>query len=324
MNELEIDLARPATRRWDATDGDQIRHLVAEAEKELHAIYPKWLLHFVENAVHGAAQWAPSEHVEEIAGLARHAKVRAERLLLLNLSYDITACGVALPGMLGCTGSLLRSGRGDLRLARAMDWSFPESIRDHTTIIRFKRGERRAVTVGFPGCIGALTGVNSHGVAMALNQAFVPQLPRWAPSVPWLVRDVLLGSDTHAAALHRLTTTGAMSAGFYLLTDGTHGSLVESTGEHDKIYSCKELLTVANHFRHEPPELPRAWGDSHERYDTLHNGLAGGLAPARALQREPVEHGYTAHQVIIDPKSKSLKVRCPHDQEPTWERYNVE
>lgn len=322
MQELTIDLTLDPEDRWLELDPALVSDLVNAAEEELYELYPAWLLHLVEKAVHLLASFTPSHYVREIDGLARHADVEPERLLLLNLSYDLTACGGEMPGIHGCTGGLVRGAGGKLTLARAMDWSFPELIRDHSMIIRYKTRQRSALTVGFPGCIGALTGVNQRGIAISLNQAFVPQLPRWAISVPWLVRETLLEAQSYEHAVKKITSTPAMSSGFYLVTDGSKGALVESTGAFDTVFDCEELLVVANHFHDDEVPEEREWGDSHARQAALYKALKRGVAPKRALLREPVEHGYTAHQIVLDPVSRTLEVRCPNDQEPTWERFN--
>lgn len=324
MLELTVDLTQPPERRWMSLNPRLIRELVAAAEEELHKHYPAWLLNTVETVAYGLTAYAPSSYLREIEGYATYAGLDPARLLLLNLSYDFSSCGAAIPGMHGCTGALLRRPSGELLLARNMDWSFPEAIRDMTMVIRYVRGADEALTIGFPGCIGVLTGVNNHGVAVALNQAFVPQFPNWAIAVPWLLRDTLLSARTYQDAFRKITTTRAMSAGFYLITDGATGALVESDGDADVFTTCDNLLVVANHFSHERPDPEmREWGDTFERHQTLRDALKNGLAPKRALQLEPVEHGYTAHQIVLNPQKRSIEVRCPNDQEPTWETFNV-
>lgn len=323
MQEITIDLTKDPEDRWKHTDPSHIKELADAAEAELHAIYPVWLLRLAEKCIHALTAYTPTQHVREIEGLAAHAGITPERLLLLNLSYDITASGCSLPGMLGCTGALHRDRRGALRLSRAMDWAFPEAIRDYSMLVRFQGPGVSVLTVGFPGCIGALTGVNAHGVAVALNQAFVLQMPNWAPSVPWLVRETLIQASSYESALKQITTSRAMSSGFYLVTDGTAGALIESTGLIDKLYHCEELLTVANHFRTDKEPVVREWGDSHERHATLHSALERGLPAKRALRLKPVEHGYTAHQIVLDPRKRKIEVRCPNSQEPRWETFYV-
>jgi hypothetical protein len=323
MKELTIDLTLAPEERWCALDPQLVSELVEAAEEELYELYPDWLLHLVEKAVHMLTAFTPSHYVREIEGLADHAQVTPERLLLLNLSYDLSACGGALPGMLGCTAGLRRDSQGQLHLARAMDWAFPEVIRDYSTIFRFRTKTASVLTVGFPGCIGALTGVNAHGVAVSLNQAFVPQLPHWAISVPWLVRETLLKAKTFADAKRHITTTRAMSSGFYLVTDGQDGALIESTGNADEVIPCDKLLVVANHFHDDETPATREWGDSHARHARLHTALKRGQPLKTALLREPVEHGYTAHQIVLDPRKRKIEVRCPNSQEPRWETFYV-
>jgi hypothetical protein len=186
------------------------------------------------------------------------------------------------------------------------------------------------VTAGFPGFVGVVSGMSSRGIALTLNQAFVDKIPSLAMPVPWLVRDVLMGSSTYQQALLTLTETAAASAGFYLLTDGDHGALVESTGDEDTITTLPRgdayrHLVVANHFSDEEPDPEgREWGDTFARHATLEKALKRDITPGgikMALMQEPVEHAATAHQLIFAPSEMHMKIRCPNDEQPHWETY---
>lgn len=329
MQEYTIDLSREPEDRWSVVDPAPIAALIEEAEDELEAALPAWQL----LGLHGAAKalkvmFRDSEYIREIAGLAEHADVPMDKLLLMNLSYDLASSGFALPGMLGCTGALVKN--GGVTIARTMDWSFPESIRNHTTIYRFVKRNHHLVTAGFPGFVGVVSGMSSRGIALTLNQAFVDQIPSIAMPVPWLTRDVLMHSGTFQQALRMLTETPAASAGFYLLTDGGQGALIESTGSEDTVTAlmrgdAHRYLVVANHFSDEEPDPEeRAWGDTFYRHEALEYMLLRDVTSVgikAALKYEPVEHGATAHQLIFDPNKMHMTVRCPHDRQPTWSTY---
>lgn len=325
MQEYTIDLTREPEDRWTVVDPAPVQLLLEEAEAELIDALPRLQLLGLFGAVKALKMmYRDSEYVREIAGLAEHASVSMDKLLLMNLSYDLASSGFTLPGMLGCTGALVRG--GGTAIARTMDWSFPEGIRDHTTIYRFVSKRTHVLTAGFPGFIGVVSGLSSYGLALTLNQAFVAQLPRVALPVPWLVREILTQEKSFSDALDALTTTPAASGGFYLLTDGGQGALVESTGSEDlitRLHPGERYLAIANHFLDEEPddETEREWGDTFERYTTLTAALHRHVSPAQALMCSPVEHGATAHQLLISPADMCMKIRCPQERRPIWRTY---
>ena len=327
MKTYEIDLYDDPYDRWQNVDMKAVRKLVAAAHEELDAIYHGWQLQL---ALRAAAvigfTYRRHEFIQEIDGIADRAGITREQLLLLNLSYDLGSCSVDLPGMNGCTGALFHSPEhNSVCIARTMDWSFPSSIIKHSTLYRFKAGSRETLSVGFPGFVGVVSGMTNTGLAITLNQAFLAQVPNIAMPVPWLVRYALEVCDTHNEAVSLLTQTPAASSGFYLVTDGTKGSLIESTGSEDTVTPMlrNEPLVIANHFLDDEAPEEREWGDSFERYATLDKAIRS-TGPQKALCVEPVEHGNTAHQLILNPRHGRLQVRMPHNTKPKWKTYTCQ
>lgn len=331
MKEYEIDLALPPQERWRFGDANRIKRLIAAAEKELEAMYPTWALYLVEKFVAQMMRlYADSECLEEIYGLAEYAGVSPERLLLLNVSYDLASHGTPLPGMLGCTGALVRATDGSAGIARNLDWSFPEVVINETVLHRFVDSRVpgwSALTVGFPGFIGVVSGMNCHGVALTLNQAFHASFPRIARPMTWVVRDALLDSASFDEALEILGKTTAMSSGYVFLTGSAPGEAVilESEDNADTHHWLEDgdFLTWANHYAVEEPPEDREWGDSHAREETLLRALLRGDTPRRALSRPPVLNGNTAHQLILSPVTGTIEIRCPTSNKPTWKTYSV-
>lgn len=321
MQEYTIDLTLDPEKRWGSVDVSPISDLVEQAKEELDEVLPRWqraaLLAATKMLKHA---YGESEYVREIKGLARMAGVSFDELLLLNLSYDLSSSGFEYPGMLGCTAALIRD--RDVVIARTMDWGFPEAIRDHTTLYRFKHNDHEVLTAGFPGFIGVVSGVSSLGLAVTLNQAFPGELPQMATPVPWLVRDVLTHTSTYKEAVRMISTTPAASGGFYVVSDGRQGALIESTGREDFIHELEEkYLVVANHYTwDDADECEREWGDTFERQEVLDAALRSGVPQSVALTQEPVEHDATAHQLVINPRLRTMKIRCPHDT-GVWETH---
>jgi len=326
VKEYEIDLALPPHERWQFGEAKRVQRLIREAERELTQMYPSWALRLVEAFVAKLVRWcSDSECLQEIEGLAAYAGVSAKKLLLLNVSYDIASHSTMLPGTIGCTGALLRSDDGSPVIARNLDWSFPEAVIDETVIHRFVHSSApgwSAVTVGFPGFVGAVSGLNCHGVAVTLNQAFHPSMPRMAQPMPWLVRDLLVRTSTFDEAVTLAQREPVMSSGFLFIAGPEEGqaALIESADNDDALHLLEDndFIAHANHYTGEEPPDEREWGDSHAREDALQRALSGGMPAKRALGREPVLNGNTAHQLVISPAKKTIDIRCPSAAKPRW------
>lgn len=311
MSVILVDLDAAPENRWANTPPRSVRALVNAAYAELATHFPVAATYAAETLARLWC-WQPTYRTyrRELEGLAERTQVDFSKLLLLNLSYDLSSCYIPLPGVFGCTGGISREDSG-IVLGRNLDWTFPAVCRRYSTTVRWqRRGRDVAVSVGFPGLIGIISGMNRHGVVMTLNQAFVSRTPLDALPVPWLIRDTLLGSTTAQEACDHLTATAAGAGGFYLVADATEGMLIESTGNRDTIHTedSAQALIAANHFTHESPTDP-VWGDSHHRHQSISRALSRGDSIARALSRAPVLNANTVHQTIFYPEQRTLSLK---------------
>lgn len=262
---------------------------------------------------------------DELRGLAQHAGVSYEQLLLLNLSYEISSNWISIPGAQGCTSAIRFRPNGNV-IIRAMDWDFPEGIRKHVCIVRYLTAAHTTLSVGYPGFVGAVTGVTSAGVAACLNQAFGSEKRVTPLPVSWAVRNMLTECLTVEDARTYLACTRTAAGGFYLLADRRAGYLVESTGDFDVTHELdpvKGYLAVANHFSEEQPPQVREWGDSHARLAAMEQRVRSGMSDRKTLQYAPILHGGTAHTVVIDLAQSTLSVRVPYAKNKKWHRCRV-
>lgn len=311
MSVILVDLDAASENRWANTPPRAVRALVTAAYAELATHFPVAATYAAETLARLWC-WQPAYRTyrQELEGLARHTGVEFSKLLLLNLSYDLSSCYIPLPGVFGCTGGISRE-QGAIVLGRNLDWTFPAVCRRYSTTVYWqRRGKHVAVSVGFPGLVGVISGMNSRGVVVTLNQAFVSRTPLDAMPVPWLIRNTLLHAPTAQAACDTITTTAAGAGGFYLVADATQGNLIESTGNHDTVHSlCPTLgLTASNHFSREISTDPE-WGDSHHRHRSFTQAMSRGDSVARALSRSPVLNANTVHQTIFYPQQRTLSLK---------------
>jgi len=259
------------------------------------------------------------EYTEEIRGLADHAGVPYGELLALNLSYDLSACGFTFPGLFGCTGAVHNALGGPV-LLRNLDWTFPPKVRSSSAVFILHTQNQDVLSYGFPGLVGVISGMNSSGVCVTLNQAFVTQLPNNSWPVPWRIRNTLTTCTDVAAAEESLTHVAASSA-LYLVADKERCGLIESTGSEYETHWAppRTSMVCANHYTddHADPDT-RVWGDSFARKEALSRALARGDTPKQALRRSPVLHADTVQQLVFEPTLRRAHARFSSTKSPTW------
>lgn len=313
MKSYVIDLTQDPYDRWRHIDPRPIRALVKSAQKTL-GNYPFYV-------PITALIKVPSEFKEEIRGLADHADVNEEWLRFLNLSYDLSSCGLYLPHLFGCSAYVCSDTLPVL--ARTLDWSFPAGIAKYTTKFTLLGGTGRKVySLGFPGFAGCVTGMNDAGVALSLNQAFHIRMPRRAAPVPWLIRDVLRTTGTYAQALRKITTTPAMSSAFYMLAAKEGVARIESTGAEDLITEGPGPIFQTNHFSDDDPlQYEFAQGDTFHRLDVMQRRYA--ITPRRVFTGYPLTNADTVYAAELSPFSGEIAFQCPQGTSPAWQVWHT-
>jgi len=100
---------------------------------------------------------------DELKQAAARAGVGWRQLLLANASYDLAML------RLGCSTLALPTADGPV-LARNMDWWPADKLAAASCVLRYRRGGRmRFALAGWPGLVGAVTGLSDRGFAVALN-----------------------------------------------------------------------------------------------------------------------------------------------------------
>lgn len=318
MYQIEVDLRRPPEDRWDELDVRKVRRIVRAAMKELTEYASPLGLAAIRSATYflEKALARHHEYVREIQSIARYADVPSHDLLLLNLAYDLSACGYQLPGMFGCTAALHRSlETGAPVLDRTMDWAFPRCVGNYSMKITFVGKNFRIETAGFPGLVGIISGMRAglrgtYGIA--LNQAFTDSPPNYATPVPWLIRETFEQCATYGSALRHITHRPAAAPGIYMLAAEREGFCIESTGTEDLVYRLgvgpQDCIVRANHFEGEERAEP-APGDSWMREKALIRRL--GRFYEEPLKGWPLVHTDTAHLVHMCPRAKAFTITPP-------------
>jgi hypothetical protein len=141
--------------------------------------YPEDLLrHYRVGWLHRALAWLgegmvsrlPEEHRRELDALARGAGVERRRLVVGNTLFDIKK-------IVACSALLIEAGRsatGGPLLGRNLDYPPMGYAHEYglVTVYRRRPGRRAFASVGFPGLLGCLSGLNDAGLALAVLEVF--------------------------------------------------------------------------------------------------------------------------------------------------------
>lgn len=205
-----INLDLPPLRRW-------------EFLKE-HVTEIRELLQYYLNDLQGADsvlseisnykyQIIPAQYLEEIEFIASISGFSPDQVLIANLYYDV------LKFYLGCTAFAIEN-NGVILHSRNLDWHTENNLLGkHSTIFDFQRkGKTIFKTVGWPGFIGALSGIRSGAFSLTLNAVSSNDQPEIALPVSFLLRDILDSAESFQEAKIRLENTTIASDCLILLS----------------------------------------------------------------------------------------------------------
>lgn len=139
---------------------------------------------------------------DEIKVVSRETLFSENDVLITNLYYD------ALKMVFGCT-AFCSMNNNELLHARNLDWWSEKNILgDYTKIFDFeKNGKIVYSTIGWPGFIGALSGVKKGAFSITLNAVLSNESPQFATPITFLIRDVLENVSNFDDAVNILSKT---------------------------------------------------------------------------------------------------------------------
>jgi acid ceramidase len=215
FQELTIDLRRPPDARWHLarTQCRQARELLASYKADLG------LSHDAAEFLSVAAKdLVRPDHWIEMESLARALDLPAGDVALCNFYYD------ALKVVLGCTAFAVNAG-GSVLHARNLDWwTQNAALARYTAVTHFIGGPAGPfTTVGWPGFVGAFSGVANGRFAVTLNAVLSLEPAQAAMPVVLLLRTVLEESRTFDEAAATLSDA-LLPCDCLLLLTGTRAS----------------------------------------------------------------------------------------------------
>jgi len=139
---------------------------------------------------------------DEIKSIQEFCNFTENQILITNLYYD------ALKFVFGCTAFCVTSQKEKLH-ARNLDWWTENNILGkYTKIFDFEQnGKKKYSLVGWPGFVGALSGVKPGVFSITLNAVLSNESPQFAIPITFLIRDVLEKAKTFIEAVKILSET---------------------------------------------------------------------------------------------------------------------
>jgi isopenicillin-N N-acyltransferase like protein len=173
----------------------------------------------------------PADHLREFEASVKEAKVDRDLLVLINTAFDVVsvfACSaiVAEPD---------RSATGDVVFGRNLDLPPFAHLHELTLVTVYRpKGKHAFASVGFPGIVGVISGMNDAGLSLAVNEIYESKdkAPKYSPlGTPklLLLRRVLEECSTLDEAEKLLKATPRTGLMAVTMADKTGGSVFEIT-----------------------------------------------------------------------------------------------
>lgn len=259
---------------------------------------------------------------EECQALARAVNVDWRDVMLANVSYDFALA------YLGCSTVALATPHGPV-VARNMDW-WPEDLLARASYqLRFsEQGRLRFINAGWPGAIGAVTGVSASGFCVVLNAVLSPDgvEPQGYP-VLLFVRSVLEDALDFEDALARLTHERLAAPGLFTLAgrENSQRVVIERTPiRHALRWAVGNDPLIATNdyrrlFRPQTSDVGEIYRTTCDRYAALERHLQGYRGDRiaddaellNALTAPDVIQGITAQHVVLRPRDGNAKLFAP-------------
>lgn len=239
---------------------------------KLHRIEALWNL-FVATGT-GMVNHFPDAYRAEMEAMIRTSKADRTDVYVGNTFFD-------LKKIFACSAVLLeadRSSTGGPLLGRNLDYPSLGYINEYSLVTVYRpRGKKAFATIGFPGLIGCISGMNENGLCLAIHEVFDVKEGEKSfdpTGTPYALchRRLLEECSTIAEAkkllesMHRTTTLNLSVA------DRNGVGVLEVTPTRVVLRSGQNgVCACTNHYLTTPlkPEQPINPNDSYERFETL-------------------------------------------------------
>jgi predicted choloylglycine hydrolase len=247
-------------------------------------------------------------HRDEIASFQKTSGLPEGDLIASQMIYDtLNAFGcssILVPASLSETGGPL--------FGRNFDYASLGLLHanDLVKIVR-PEGRYAFASIGFPGCFGVISGMNEHGLAIALHEVreAADGSARFnAEGVPTLfaLRQVLEECKTVADAKDLLTKLPRTTMYNLALCDPSGGGVLEVTTKNVILRQSNGINACTNHFRSQELCISKEC----ERYDAIMEKHVGKYSVQSAFERldAAAQGERTFQSMVFEPKALVLHV----------------
>jgi hypothetical protein len=188
-----------------------------------------------------------------------------------GLSRDLAVLGNTLPDILkiaGCSTLIVepdRSATASPLFGRNLDYPTLGFLHEYTLVTVYRpRGKHAFVSIGFPGLIGCISGMNDAGLAVAALEVYAAKdgAPRLDPKgVPYTlcIRRLLEECTTVAEAEQLLRSMSRTTMNNLAVCDKKGGAVLEFTSKSVSVRRPGDgLCACTNHFRTKDLAIPQA------------------------------------------------------------------
>jgi isopenicillin-N N-acyltransferase-like protein len=200
----------------------------------------------------GLATQFPPHHLAELEAMAKASGQSRDLLVFGNVAPDLLKFG----GCSAWTVDAARSATGGPLFGRNLDWPPLGKLHEYCLVTVYRpKGKKAFAVIGYPAQIGASSGINESGLALATLEvtAWADGSARFDPAgTPYtlLLRQVLEECGTAAEAEKRLGAAKRTTAFSVVVCDKAGGVAFEVTAKRVAARPAADGFCVCtNHFR---------------------------------------------------------------------------
>jgi len=248
------------------------------AEFGLEAFWP-----FMAQAGRTLVMNTPERHQQELAAIAQHSGLGDDRLVVANTLLELRR--------IGCSSLIVepeRSATGGPLFGRNFDFETLGELHKYSLLLVYRpEGKHAFASVGFPGLVGVLSGINDAGLAVAtldVDQS-ADRSRKFNPAgtpLAFVFRRILEECTTVEEAERLLESETATTWMNLAVCDRDGGAVFEITPDNVARRDDEDhILCCTNHFR--APDLTVE--EKCDRYDALQKLPAESTIDVAAVQQ---------------------------------------
>jgi hypothetical protein len=270
----------------------------------------------------------PPDHKKELEALIKAGKFERALVLLGNTMFDAKGLLASLHRQFGCSVLMVeptRSETGGMLFGRNLDFPTAGYLNDYSLVTVYRpKGKHAFASVGFPGLIGCLSGMNDAGLTVAVLEvysskdkapAFDPKGTPYALCFRRLLEECKTVDEAEKALRKMKRTTYINLA----ICDRKHSAVFEITPKSVVVRKSEHnICPCTNHFR----TLELCTSKECKRYDILSQCPSEGKVTVKevAAKLDAVNQGgATLQTMIFEPATLKLHLaigKCPTSSLP--------